>query len=82
MNSFPLRIKTLEPATHEVSVFPSTTVAALKNVVAALAGVPAHRQRLIWRGRVINDAQTLEELGEDLGHGGGERGGRQWRRRA
>ena len=63
MESFNLRVKTLAPATHEVSVAPSTTVAALKAVVAPLAGCPAHRQRLIFRGRVINDGQTLQELG-------------------
>jgi len=66
MDSFTLRVQTLAPATHEVSVFPTTTVAALKNVVAGFAGVPAHRQRLIYRGRVINDEQTLEQCGKGL----------------
>jgi hypothetical protein len=66
MDAFTIRVQTLAPATHEVSVVPSTTVAALKQTVSTLAGVPAHRQRLIWRGRVIQDAQTLEQLGEAL----------------
>lgn len=64
MDSFTIRVKTLAPATHELSVAPTTSVAALKATLAPLAAVPAHRQRLIWRGRVINDSQTLEELGE------------------
>jgi hypothetical protein len=63
MDSYTIRIKTLVPATHEVSVVPTTTAAALNSVVATITGVPAHRQRLIWRGRVMEDAQTLEQLG-------------------
>ena len=72
MDSFTLRVKTLAPATHELTVLPTTTVASLKQLVAGVTGVPAHRARLIWRGRVINDNQTLEELGE---HRKGSAGG-------
>ena len=71
MDSFTIRVKTLAPATHDVSVSPTTTVAALKQVVATLTGVPAHRQRLIFRGRVVNDGQTIQEAGE-LGGGARE----------
>jgi hypothetical protein len=64
MDSYTIRVKTLVPATHQVSVVPSTTSSALKQVVATITSVPAHRQRLIWRGRVMEDAQTMEQLGE------------------
>jgi ubiquilin len=37
-------------------------VTALKAMLEAASGVPASRQRLICRGRVLKDTQRLSEL--------------------
>ncbi|KAI8473910.1 MAG: hypothetical protein J3K34DRAFT_409578 [Monoraphidium minutum] len=63
MEAYTIRVKTLAPAEHAVSVTGGTSVAGLKAAIAGVVGTPAHRQRLIWRGRVIGDASTLGDLG-------------------
>lgn len=39
-------------------------VSALKERLEAMCNVPASRQRLIMRGRVLRDEQRLDELSE------------------
>jgi hypothetical protein len=41
-----------------------TPIADLKAVLEAALSVPVDRQRLIYRGRVLRDENTLQELGE------------------
>lgn len=43
------------------------TVGAFKEVVAGSCDVPAAQQRLIYKGRILKDEQTLESYGECLG---------------
>jgi hypothetical protein len=40
-----------------------TAVGDVKGVLDALLNIPASRQRLIYRGRVVRDEQTLQEIG-------------------
>ena len=47
-----------------VTCSPDNTVAELKGIVQAVTQVPAEQQRLIFKGHVLKDAQTLKELGE------------------
>ena len=42
------------------------TVGDLKEQLVSKAAVPKERQRLIWRGRVLQDGQLLDEAGELL----------------
>jgi hypothetical protein len=59
-----LRVKTLAPpATHTLPVAAGTTVAQLKGLIAARVGTPPARQRLIWRGGVLSDSDTMGQLG-------------------
>ena len=41
----------------------AATVGAFKEVVAGSCDVPAPQQRLIYKGRILKDEQTLESYG-------------------
>ena len=59
-----IKIKTMEPATHELEVPASITIAALKrDHIAILVDASADRQRIIYRGRALRDEQTLQGAG-------------------
>ena len=70
--SFPLlsiKVKTMAPATHDLTVNSESTVLALKQEVMRVSGVEAARQRLLFCGRVLaDDARTLNEVGVRDGH--------------
>ena len=60
-----LKIKTMEPATHELEVPRSITISSLKaDHISALVNAPPERQRIIFRGRALRDEQTLDAAGE------------------
>jgi hypothetical protein len=40
-----------------------TPVSAVKGVLEAMLNIPAARQRLIYRGRVLRDEQTMQDIG-------------------
>ncbi len=64
-----LKVKTMEPATYELSLTSTSTVAALKGEVERASGVDAARQRILFCGRVLSDGEkTLEESGVKDGH--------------
>ncbi|KAL6642759.1 hypothetical protein ACP70R_020940 [Stipagrostis hirtigluma subsp. patula] len=44
------------------------TVGAFKEVVAGSSDVPAPQQRLIYKGRILKDEQTLESYGVETDH--------------
>ncbi|TVU48490.1 hypothetical protein EJB05_08128 [Eragrostis curvula] len=46
----------------------STTVAAFKAIVAESSDVPAPQQRLIYKGRILKDEQTLASYGVETDH--------------
>ena len=61
---FPIRI--LDTSGREYTIdagSPQATVAAVREQVAAATGVPPLLQRLIYCGKMLTDAQTLEEVG-------------------
>jgi len=52
----------------EVSVDPSQTVAHLKGIIEEQQLVPAGQQRLIHRGRILEDSEALSHYGLEEGH--------------
>ncbi|KAL6642758.1 hypothetical protein ACP70R_020939 [Stipagrostis hirtigluma subsp. patula] len=46
----------------------AATVGAFKEVVAGSSDVPAPQQRLIYKGRILKDEQTLESYGVETDH--------------
>ncbi|XP_040383998.1 ubiquitin domain-containing protein DSK2a-like isoform X2 [Oryza brachyantha] len=46
----------------------AATVGAFKEVVAGSCDVPAAQQRLIYKGRILKDEQTLESYGVETDH--------------
>lgn len=63
---FTIRIKTTSGSTSEVPVSGGTTIGALKAAAADATGIDARRQRLIYRGRIPRDDETMAELGEQV----------------
>lgn len=63
-----LTIKSSGDTKHEVSVAPSATVLELKQQIETKADVPADRQRLIYSGKVLKDAETLSSYKVQSGH--------------
>ncbi|CDR37539.1 CYFA0S01e11716g1_1 [Cyberlindnera fabianii] len=59
-NVIKVTIKSSSDGKYDISVATSATVAELKELVAAESGVPAASQRLIYSGRVLKDAETVE----------------------
>eukprot|EP00882_Tetradesmus_deserticola_P007747 GHRQ01008157.1.p2 GENE.GHRQ01008157.1~~GHRQ01008157.1.p2 ORF type:complete len:152 (+),score=13.28 GHRQ01008157.1:224-679(+) len=62
-----LKVKLLDQSVHEVDVDADTPISDLKAVLEAALHVPLNRQRLIYRGRVLRDENTLQELGVENG---------------
>ncbi|GLC51290.1 hypothetical protein PLESTB_000486500 [Pleodorina starrii] len=63
-----VKIKTLEPATYEIHVNRQITVADLKVKLEGLVqNAPPGRQRIIYRGRGLQDEHTLQEVGVEEG---------------
>merc|ERR1719210_3328205 len=58
-----ITIKQLSGKTFEVEGQPEMTVMDLKKVVSTQSGFEAELQRLIFKGRVLKDADTLEKIG-------------------
>jgi hypothetical protein len=54
-----VNVKTINNETYSVSVFPSSSIAELKSKVEEATRVEVDRQRLIYRGRVLADADTI-----------------------
>ncbi|KAK2197706.1 bifunctional Ubiquitin-like domain/Ubiquitin-like domain superfamily/Ubiquitin-associated domain/UBA-like superfamily/Ubiquitin domain, partial [Babesia duncani] len=54
--------------TFELDVEPSMTVLELKEKCKERAGVEADKQRLIFRGRIVKDPETLESLKIEAGN--------------
>eukprot|EP00879_Flechtneria_rotunda_P019981 GHRR01021006.1.p1 GENE.GHRR01021006.1~~GHRR01021006.1.p1 ORF type:complete len:344 (+),score=99.15 GHRR01021006.1:141-1034(+) len=63
-----LKVKLLDQSCHDLNVDPNTLISDLKCLLEAVVNVPINRQRLIYRGRVLRDESTLQELGVANGH--------------
>lgn len=68
MSDIQITIKSSGDAKHEISIAADASVSQLKEKVAAVADVPAERQRLIYSGKVLKDDQTLESYKVQSGH--------------
>lgn len=63
--AFTLRVRPARAGLeHALSASPGDTVGGLKAAIAGVLGTPAARQRLIWRGRILPDHETLAQCGE------------------
>ncbi|EKX46311.1 hypothetical protein GUITHDRAFT_40724, partial [Guillardia theta CCMP2712] len=56
-----LQLKLVNGATVAVSVPSSSTVSALKKIVAEKESIPVEKQRIIYAGKELDDASTLAE---------------------
>jgi uncharacterized ubiquitin-like protein YukD len=61
-----LHIRYTNGSKFPVRIDLSATVAALKAIVAESCDVPAPQQRLIYKGRILKDDQTLASYGTCL----------------
>eukprot|EP00210_Caulerpa_lentillifera_P002704 g2584.t1 len=67
MSAFPLKY-TDSTSFHFTFNFLQTTVAGLKRVLEEKTNIPQERQRLIYRGRVLENSSTLAENSLETGH--------------
>ncbi|XP_078182239.1 ubiquitin-like superfamily protein isoform X5 [Carex rostrata] len=66
--AFEINIKTIDNQVHKVHVTKDMPVAVLKGKLNDITGASVDQQRLIFRGRVLNDDQTLSEYHVEEGH--------------
>ena len=59
---FTVHLKTIDNSTHPVCVHAQLSVAELKQLAEPLVGIPVQRQRLVFRGKVLRDEQTVSCL--------------------
>jgi len=60
---FKILIKPPGGYTKCIEVHPSTTIKELKNKIEDRTKIPYNTQQLIWKGRHLQDSQTIEECG-------------------
>ncbi|KAJ1969396.1 hypothetical protein IWQ62_000649 [Dispira parvispora] len=69
MPEISVNIKSSNESAFSVSLNPdATTVQQLKELIASKADIPVERQRLIYSGRVLKDAETLSGYKLSEGH--------------
>lgn len=68
MSTIKINIKSSGDKKYEVSVDTSSTIEDLKVIISAEADVPPERQRLIYSGKVLKDAETVELYKIQDGH--------------
>jgi hypothetical protein len=61
-------VKTLDDSSFSLAISPTITVQELKQLIVGEAGVPADRQRLIFRGRTLMNDERLDSCHVDDGH--------------
>ncbi|KAL4170359.1 hypothetical protein KRP22_011261 [Phytophthora ramorum] len=63
-----LKVRTLDQKTYPITICAAASVPQLKEVVAAETGITLARQRLIYRGRVLKNDQSLAAYSLEDGH--------------
>jgi ubiquilin len=53
-------------AGFSISIALQMMVSALKEELSGITSIPAERQRLIYKGRVVRDDQSLSDLGKPI----------------
>ncbi|CAI5720561.1 hypothetical protein KXD40_002192 [Peronospora effusa] len=63
-----LKVRTLDQKTYSITICAAASVPELKELVAVETGITLARQRLIYRGRVLKNDQTLASYSLEDGH--------------
>ena len=63
-----IKIKSMDGTSFAVNIALSDTVLSLKNLIHSLRELEVERQRIIYRGRVLRDNDTLSGHGLEEGH--------------
>ncbi|KAI9906283.1 hypothetical protein PsorP6_004455 [Peronosclerospora sorghi] len=63
-----LKVRTLDQKTYPITIGAAASVPQLKELVALETGITLARQRLIYRGRVLKNDQTLASYSVEDGH--------------
>ncbi|KAL0020050.1 hypothetical protein WJX77_009390 [Trebouxia sp. C0004] len=63
-----VKVKTMQPATYELRIPLTATVGNLKQLLVDKASIPQDRQRIIYKGRVLDNDQQLQAHGVQEGH--------------
>ncbi|KAL0042866.1 hypothetical protein WJX79_001929 [Trebouxia sp. C0005] len=63
-----VKVKTMQPATYELKIPLTATVGNLKQLLVDKASIPQDRQRIIYKGRVLDNDQQLQAHGVQEGH--------------
>ena len=58
-----INIRCSSGSKFSVQVSLDSTVGSFKSILAQQANIPAEQQRLIYKGRILKDEQTLESYG-------------------
>lgn len=64
VDSWTLKVKSLDQTTQSVTVSSSASVLQLKEAIQPVFDVASHRQRLIFQGKVLKDGKQLTEYGK------------------
>lgn len=60
-----INIRCSNGSKFSVQISLDSTVGSFKDVVARSCDIPAEQQRLIYKGRILKDDQTLQSYGDD-----------------
>ncbi|XP_055828365.1 ubiquitin domain-containing protein DSK2b-like [Solanum dulcamara] len=63
-----INIRCSSGSKFSVQVSLDSTVGSFKSILAQQANIPAEQQRLIYKGRILKDEQTLESYGLEADH--------------
>jgi len=63
-----IKVRTLDQRSHEIEVEPEILVSSLKEKIKDITQVLEGRQRLIYRGRLLIDSETLSTYNVEDGH--------------
>lgn len=63
-----LTFKVSTGPSFDLTLEPTATVADVKKAAAAPSGIPEAQQRLIYKGRILKDTETLQQHAVETGH--------------
>ncbi|MCD7459520.1 hypothetical protein HAX54_041166 [Datura stramonium] len=63
-----INIRCSSGSKFSIQVSLDSTVGSFKSILAQQANIPAEQQRLIYKGRILKDEQTLESYGLEADH--------------
>ncbi|KAK7379711.1 hypothetical protein VNO78_34400 [Psophocarpus tetragonolobus] len=66
--NFNINVRCSNGSKFSVQIAVDSTVSSFKNLVACNCDIPAEQQRLIYKGRILKDDQTLRSYGLEADH--------------